>query len=291
MAVNPWVEAFIREHYPQISWALSHPELGPLLDQAAREGWSSNRIAGAVQGTNWYRTTQDTERQWEQLLGENPGEAARVVADTTIRVQQVASRLGIPLDANQTKWFAALASARGWDDQRVTFEIGLAAAQCLVAKAEAGEIGNIVDQTIARARAFLVPMSDEAAYFWGTAIATGGATTDGLDAHLRDQARSRFPTLASQIDAGFTVMQIFDPYIQQTASLLEISPTAVDLTEMKWLPMIDSADSSTGQRRPMSLSESAIFVRQMPEFKRTKQAEDSVAALAEKLMQTFGKVA
>lgn len=44
-----------RQTYGYMAWALDDAELGPLLTQAATEGWDENRLRGALYATNWFK--------------------------------------------------------------------------------------------------------------------------------------------------------------------------------------------------------------------------------------------
>ena len=288
--LNPWARAHILINYPSLAWAIDHPELGPILNEAVSKGWTEEVIVARVKQTSWYRTTSDAQRQWELLRNDNPGEAAKQVSGAVTMVGSISRRLGISLSSDQALWIATSAVANGWNEQQITANLVQNMAGSGQAGQTAGELGYFQDLTMARAKEWGVPMGEDVAFMFAKWMATGESNQQNLDAYLRDQAMSRFPTLQAQFEMGFTTKQIFDPYIQQTAQLLELSPAMIDITNQKWMPMIDSVGPD-GTRRPMSLSEAGRYVRGQDEYNGTQQATEQAARLGETILQTFGQVA
>ena len=291
--LSPWARAYILINYPSLGWAIDHPELGPILSEAVAKGWDEPTIVARVKQTTWYRSTTDAQRQWELLRNDNPGEAAKMLSGGVSTTQQIASRLGISLTGDQALWIGTYAVANGWTEAQIISNMITNYAHINTyqgAGSLGGQLGSFQDQAMARAKEWGVPMSDAASFEWSKQMATGFIDQQGLDAYLRDQAASRFPTLKPMYDMGFTTRQIFDPYIQQTAQLMETSPSMIDFTDPKWLPMVDSI-ADDGTRRPMSLSEAGRYVRGQTEWRQTQQAGETAARTAETIMQKFGAVA
>lgn len=287
-AVTP-IDQIIRTQYPQLIWAINHPELGPILQQAARERWDPARFQGALVQTNWWKSTNEAQRTWQRLRAEDPATASArwFTALNTLVIQ--AQRLGVTLTDDVKRVLADGFAAEGWDAQRLTQEI----IQRATGFTGAGEMGAAVDGLRARSAQYLMPMGEDGAFGWAKQILIGSATEEGFDAYLRDQARARFAgdkTMVAAIDQGVTVAQYFEPLKQQTAQLLELSPGAVDLMDTRWSPMIDSAQAD-GTRRSMTLSEAAQHIRGLAEWKGTKQAGEQAASVGETLLKTFGEVA
>lgn len=93
--------------YPQFAWALDDPELGALLQQAAREGWDAGRLAGALYKTQWWQTKGKAQRSWIMLAGTDPAEASRRLqaVGLTNDLQAEAGKYAIPIsDATALQW-------------------------------------------------------------------------------------------------------------------------------------------------------------------------------------------
>lgn len=142
------------------------------------------------------------------------------------------------------------------------------------------------------AKKYLVPLSDDTLSTWATKTLSGETLENGFLEYVKEQAKSRRPHLAKAIDEGFTVEQYYEPYREQAAQLLEISPTSIDLNDPKWARAIDGVDPQTGMAAPMPLYEWANVLRTDGTYgyDRTEGARSEAARLAERINQTFGRV-
>ena len=289
-SVTP-IDDLVRQDYPQMAWVMNNPELGGIMRQAASERWDPARLMGAIQKTTWWKTTDANQREYQRLVAEDPHSAYVKYIDAASTVRDMAARLGVVLDPSMLQSIGTNVAAEGWDANRMTQEIMRTATT--YNPQGTGDVNAMVNQVKDRSAQFFMPMTDDAAFNWSKNIITGTATKEGLDAYFRQQAVNRFGGDKSIVEAlkqGATVKDIFEPYTQQTAQLLEISPDQVNLMDMQWGTMIDGMRSD-GTRRPMTLSESAAYVRGTDAWKGTKQAEDAAAGIGEQLLKTFGEVA
>lgn len=96
------------------------------------------------------------------------------------------------------------------------------------------------------------------------------------------QAKTYFPALANQIDAGYSVKQLLSPYLQSRANILEEDPDTIDLKELQ--SIAKDPKGLTG------LYDYEISLRSNPKWRFTKNAQDSMAKVASSLAETFGLV-
>jgi hypothetical protein len=96
------------------------------------------------------------------------------------------------------------------------------------------------------------------------------------------QAKTLFPALTEKIDAGYTVKQLLSPYLQSRANILEEDADTIDIKELK-----DVAKDPKGM---MNLYDYEVSLRQNPKWRFTKNAQDTLANVANRLAQTFGLV-
>ena len=285
----------IKRQFGYMSVYLDHPEIGPLLRRAGSEGWTLERLQAELSKTEWWKTTTATQREWDLLLRTDPASAEKKIADLTVQLKTLASQQGFAdrYTDEQFKQFAAFFLYNGVPQQ----DMARAMFQNLdydptkgVGGQPGGAAGLTMQQVKKRAADFGLPMSDEAAYEWARQVAAGLATPESIDVFLRNQAKSRYSWLAPDLDRGATVKQLFDPYLQQTAQLLERSPDMFSLEDPLIQKMIDHVGSD-GTRRSMTLSEAAEAVRNTPEWLKTMNARQGSASLGEEIIKTFGKVA
>ena len=57
-------ESFARANYGYLAGFINHPDIGPILKQAAAEDWDEARLYGAVSATEWWRNTSAAQRTW-----------------------------------------------------------------------------------------------------------------------------------------------------------------------------------------------------------------------------------
>lgn len=78
---------------------LADPEIMALWSAAALEGRSITDAE--LQGTEWWRTRSEAERQWLTLNASDPATADRVIADNRIRVQDLFTQAGVANPADE----------------------------------------------------------------------------------------------------------------------------------------------------------------------------------------------
>jgi hypothetical protein len=137
---------------------------------------------------------------------------------------------------------------------------------------------------------YYVPMSDQALQGWTQKIIGGQITADSFSAYLKEQAKSLFPGLANAIDQGITVQHYTDPYRQIAAQTLELNPDSVDFSSPKFSPALYQKDAKTGANTSMTLSDFGTYLRGLPDYAKTNQANQQVADFGSSLLNTFGAI-
>lgn len=115
------LDNLIRELYPAMAAWIDHPEVGPILEQAAKENWSPIRLQNAIQETEWWKTTSDAMRQWDALEESNPGEAA---ARVQAKAHELWRMLVIDYGIRDVPWdvlesLARNALRQGWNEAQL----------------------------------------------------------------------------------------------------------------------------------------------------------------------------
>jgi hypothetical protein len=294
------IDAFVRENYGYLAGYLEDPEIGPILKQAAREGWDQGRLRGALSATNWWQTTSESAREWDALWNMDRATANSQIDARIDAVRRQAKALGLDLTGKKkdvgglgvwdTDFFLAVQSLRnGWTPEQLAqmiFNEGGFDPEADYAK---GSIASTADRVKAMAKQYFIVIGDRAANTWAQQILMGEADLASVEATFRDQAKGRYGALAEQIDAGVSPAQFFDSYQQQIAAMLEVDPDVIDLMDPKWSRVIEVIDSD-GKRRPMTLAETADYVRTTPEWDQTDNARSEAARVAELLGKTFGTI-
>ena len=119
----------------------------------------------------------------------------------------------------------------------------------------------------------------------GKLVAESVANPDKLQANLNLvnlQAKSFFPALADKIDAGYSVKQLLNPYLQTRANILEEDPDTIDIKGLQSV--------AKDPKGLMNLYDYEVSLRNDPKWRFTKNAQDSMASVAKGIAQMFGLV-
>ena len=275
-------ESFARANYGYLAGFINHPEIGPILKRAGAEGWDEARLYGAVSSTNWWRTTSAAQRTWWQLQNEDPAEAARKVQQTAATIRDRAKSLGLNVNVGK---LAATATANGWTDaQTVDAILG----QLNWATIESGDLTALRDDVKAIGSDYLVGVSDQTAQNYAARIAAGEMSINGVKSAMQKQAKARFGYLADQIDGGMTVKDYFRPIQNVVASELGIAQEEVDLTDSKWLKMVEKRGDD-GKVRAATMDEAMLTARRDPRFNNTAKAKEMSTNMAGMITDIFGR--
>jgi hypothetical protein len=319
------LDTAVTTQYGYLAAFLDHPEVGDILRRAAREGWSQQRLQAELQKTQWWRETTESQRQFDALLEQSPQEAQAAIETRRGELSALADSLGVRVDDDRLNEIAQDSLRYGWSQQQVRTAVtaeyeygggtetvenpmtrgqtrkrgrgpaGRAAGDTItVTTPNAGEEYGLAGQTAREIRAmagqYLVPISDRALERWTEQIVRGETDMEGFNSYLVEQAKSLFPGMAAALDKGVTVAQYADPYRQIAARELEIAPESIDLNDPRYRAMLDQVNSK-GERVSMTLSESAEYLRKLPEWQQTRGANERAASLTESILRTFGAVA
>lgn len=290
--IDRLIEDEIKRQYGYLAPYLSNPEIGPILKQAATEGWTQERLQAELYKTNYWKTTSQATREWDLLSQSDPAEAHRRQVAMAQHIRAMAEQAGLGqykgYEDIHYMFMAGLALRAGQSDEEILQ--GLFAQQQYQGGAVGGTMGASMTEIKGRADDYGLPMSEQAAFDWSKQIAAGLGTNEGVEAYLREQAKQRYSWLAADLDRGATVKQLFDPILQEASRLLEISPADISLNDPRFQAIIDHTDEQ-GVRRSMTGAEAANYIRSTEDWQKTTNARRDAAGLGEQILQAFGKVA
>jgi len=268
--------------------ANSNPELRRILTRAAAGNWSADEFSRAVQDSTWWRNSADSVKQYQILKVTKPGEFAAQRGELTNKARTIAAEMGIGLGEgahSALNHLVRMAQLHGWDEATLRQQIGH---QLKGATATfGGQAGEIQQQIRQIYYDMGVPYSAYSVNLSVRHVLEGRGTVQGVQANVAAAAKSRFPSLAAQIDAGMTVRQIADPYIQTTAQLLEVAPDTVTLQDSLVKQGLSQRDEK-GQLGMMPLWQYEQRVKADPRWDKTKNARDDYAGIAHQIGRDWG---
>lgn len=277
--------AQVASKYGYAAGFLNHPEVGPILARAAREGWGEQELYGAISQTGWWKATSDSQRGWQMLVNEDPATAARLAAETASNIQNRASSLGVNLSQDQVADLARTATQNGWTNEQVMDQL-ISTANW--AGLDAGDLTAARDEVKAIAGDYLVSVSDATAQRYAERIASGEMTQAGVRSAMQAQARTRFSWMQDEIDQGITPSMYLDPIKNVIANELELAPEAVNLMDGEWLGLVE-VQGDDGKMRAATQREAQLSARKDSRWKSTSNAQSQVARAASFVQQAMGR--
>lgn len=276
--------------YGYLAAYIHDPQIGPILAKAAKEGWSQDRLFGAISKTKWWKTTSQSARTWQETQRLDPATARQQLAQEKQHIQQLAqSTLGSTFDPGRLNSMANAAIASNWSDAQLQAAIGAEFKYQGAKAAYEGAAGKTVDALQQLSSQYLVPISRSTMQQWSKQVLEGTSTTDDFQSYLQSQAESLYPTLTSALKSGQTVAQFADPYVQMASQILEKPVGDFNLMNPKWAKALNTVQPD-GSRAPMALSDWGDYLRSTTDYQGTQQAQQQAAAFGQSLGNLFGKI-
>jgi hypothetical protein len=217
--------------------------------------------------------------------GAKAGPSAQDIKVKADAIRIYATDLGVGLDDAAVNKLAREWAAGNFDTTtikpqiarsgKIDFAKGSAAEQLNTLKELAGSYGMQYDQGWYNTAA--------------TNVLTGKDDIETYKQYVKEQAKSKFPTLVAQLDQGFTVRQLASPYIQTMSNILEIDPNTIGLNDV-YVNQALTGLNAEGKPSTKPLWQFEQDLRKDPRWNFTKNAQDSLMNTTRKVLQDFGLV-
>jgi hypothetical protein len=270
-----------------------------VIDRAVKEGWFNDetKLTASLQSTNWYRTTEQSARQYAIRLSSDPATIEDEITTEVENLRAGSLAVGLTLDDGTLRRLATNKIKFGWSPQQTTNAIGseaVALAQTGGAQGmtdlRQGSVGRKLRET---ARLYAQKPADADLDTWVADIMTGRKTETQWEDFMRNSAKTQFRSLAPALDRGDTVEDATYAYRQQALQTLggTIDPSQIDWTQDKWNKALNFNDPKTNESRQMDLWEWNKYLRTLPEWQQTEDAKQVYRNVAYSLSRGFGKMA
>lgn len=276
---------------------LNDPEWGPIIRQAATDGRDEAWLEGQLSQTDKWKTTSDTARQFDFTATTDPATAQAQIQQSLFSIRAYARSNGIVLDDNTLNQLATANARLGWSADEMHAMVG--AHFTYVSGQAEGAAGADVASFKKIASDYGVPVSDATLGGFVTAVVQGNATPDDFSTWIRDTAKLKYPSIATQLDQGLTTSQLFSPIGQQIGKTLGIDPNAIEISDPKWARFLAPAPNpQTGQPDPNAQGtmntwqvDQTIKGDQQYGYRFTQDANNQVATVYDSISKTLGKTA
>jgi hypothetical protein len=283
------IRADIESRYGWGAAFMDIPEIAKILSDAGNGLISAEEANRLWLGSNYYKETLATARQWHVLEKSSPAEAAQQLQGQVDSIITRANALGIDLDPARARQIAETSKRFGWSDQQIAASIASEAKYD-----PTGAKTGVMAQIKGVQQSMLVPLSDQAMTQWAQAIIGGTQTLDDFTAYMKDQAKSLFPSLATYLDQtpGGNVRTYLDPYAQTISETLGMPAGDIDWMDPKWFRFVNSQDK-TGQRKTVDIADVQRTLIADPQygFDQTTKGKQQKAGFARTILQDWGFLA
>lgn len=267
----------------------TQPAIKELVDQATEGGWTMEKFLDAVRGTKWWKNLSDSQKAFDVEAAENPAEIGRQVNQMFTLIRSMATRMGfstVSANAAANK-YARMAVRNAWSEEEIRLYVG----GLYRHGAAAGMAGQTQAELKQMAANYGISLGGPTMNDITRAVLQGVRTVEDYETYVRNLAKKHYSAVASDMDAGFTLRDILDPYIQAAAQELGINPNTVDLTKGGlWTAPVQYVPK--GEKAPRAMTQDEWVARMRTDkrygWDRTQNAQRQAAILGEQLMQAFG---
>jgi hypothetical protein len=289
---NDWLD-FARGEYGWVADLYdSVGDIQSILDKAVKGKWTADRFKNAVQSTEWWKSKDAKDRQFEQESITDPTTQANNIATTRLNIDKYLSLKGYQLGDTEAQSLAVQAYKYRWDQNEIERYVGAEIVRS--GKAGSGQgIQQGVDMTKVNDLAFRyglkLPEATKQRYL--DSLIQGTLSEQQVEDSMRADAMNLYPALRSQLEMGRSVEDSTAPYRQVASQVLNIDPMTIDFTDgSKWGKLLSYQDPNNNEVRMMNVNEWTKFLRKTPEWQETDEAKNIYRELSSTLLRAFGKV-
>lgn len=258
-------------------------------------------LEGWLHGTAYWQSTSASGRNWDWLSTTDPAEARKQLDYVVENVGNISTRLGYQFQGDEYLQFANAAAREGWDEERTRREImkrwavrELGGNASVIYGQMPGEFGDMMTKVYQAGWDYGVPMTANMAGENASRIFLGQSSEEAMLQGVRNWSKGFYSgnqTIIDAIDQGMTVRQYAEPYVNLFSQELEVNPAAIDFSDDKWNQILNGYDA-TGVRRPLTLNEATVRVRNDPiyGYDQTANGQQKSAQLTTSLAQLMGSL-
>ena len=262
------------------------PELKAILDQAVSGGWSSTKFQQAVERSGWYRTHNASARELIALQASDPAEYQARLNKSWSQILEISRSMGVSLfgmNAHQIAGLAQTAIIEGMGEGQIRHYL---ASKFFNPHAQPqGQAAQYFQQLAQVYDNYGVPYNFATLQYRTQQMLAGNQTLDTYKQQAINQAKGMYPGAAASLDAGLTVRDIAEPYMQSMGNILEVNPNRIDIKD----PLIQNAlrgsaiATTTGGKQNVAMQTPSMTqfeqtLRQDPRWQYTNNAKDSMSS-------------
>jgi len=289
--VEDWTETAKRMYGGFYSIVESVPELSDLLRNAVENEWTQPKFEYELAQTAWFRNNSAAARTWDIDSQKDPASAQQKIEAQATTIRDMATTLGVTLSEASVQDLAKNSLRLGWSQMQTQNAVGSEAVKTGTPGMTQLGVGYLGQQVRQVADNYGLKLSETSMTEWTNKIATGASNIDGFKNYAIQSAKTLYPSIIQQLDAGQTFKDVVEPYRQLAGRVLEMDSNAIDFTDPKWAQAI-SHTTDKGEQRPMTFTEFNRLLRSDRSFgyEYTTEARSRAYQVANSVANLFGKV-
>jgi len=267
------------------SFLNSIPELKTLFGKMVNETWTKEKFGAELRNTKWWKENSETQRQIQNMKKTDPATYEANLGAAKIQVQQLAAEMGAVIPPAKIGKIAAQVLQTGIDEGGLRNILG--GYVNFIKGTLRGEAGAYANAIKKFAYDQGVTLDDQTVKNQAALVGRKLATEEDFRNQIVQQAISAYPAYQEQLEAGQTLMDIANPYIQIMAEELELSPTSIKLTD----PLIKQAlNGANSDGKPTGMDQTTFLTRLRNDarWSQTQGAQDKMMDVGYNVLKSMG---
>lgn len=264
----------------------SNPELKKIFDQAVDGTWTSAKFQAEVRNTEWWKSNSQTRREAQVMKTTDPASWSAAIAAETVKIQQLAAEMGAAVPPAKLKQIAQNSIELGMDENLLRNALGGYIKFTKDATA-GGEAGAWVYAMRKYASDMGIQLSDDALKNHAQRVVRKVASSQEFESQIREQAKSLLPGYEQAIDAGTTVREIADPYIQLMSQELQLPYGSIKLDDPIIKRALNGLDAN-GKPSGLNVADFQAQLRNDSRWAKTSHAQDGAMAVGTAVLRDMG---
>lgn len=287
-ATDDQVRKYFQENYGAEGWMLQVPDMLDIMKQVAHNpsGWSDSAIVSAVQKTGWWQQNGQNVADYLTQKDRDPVGFKEAQKHYATQIQNKTYQYGLGLSDQRIQEIADQAHKWGWKDEDINEALSH---EFHFQNSQASVLG---DKLKTDAKSYMADVDPATIERWGQQIIANPNAQNSWLEFLKEQAKSKFPSFATRLDAGETMKAIADPYAKIAGKYLEMDPEQVDFGDPKWMSALDQVDDK-GNHTNMSYADWTRKIKTDAQYRYdfTDNAKQAATAFSTDILKRFGKIA
>lgn len=252
------------------------PELTKLFERAlnAEKGqWTPQKFNAKLKDTNWYRKGVYYRNAFvSQKTGGGDWRTSK--QNARLAVKDAAVAMGADIDDSTANALALRYIYEGWGEDGRGVYLNRALTKYL--NESKGKNATSIDALRAYAHSYGIKMSEQWYEDATSSMINGRSVLDTWHAAIRNEAKSKYPSLSEQIDSGQTTRSAMSQYISSMGNILELDEQNIDLDDPAMSKAWGSKQNPDGSPAMMSLYDFEKELRNDSRWESTKNGRKAL---------------